>query len=205
MRRKNPHTTSAIYIEPDTAVCDPDWKIYFYHWLKTKPFWKLSNDDIKEILKLPKKEQKIIFSYKKIWDQAFYSNFSPGSDKAIIEEIKKGKPIKDTVSSKNIAAIRAKYFYIALCPLCKKSVNITFTYPKHYCPNCEGLTSNQKLQLRRAIKNGRKICKYCGIVPLPKKYPNRDYCSRSCQQKAYLIRKEREKWENEKDTEIVFS
>jgi hypothetical protein len=98
------------------------------------------------------------------------------------------------IQSDNLPGIRAKYYFITLCPICKKSVNITLSHPRRVCPNCERLTSNQRLQLRRANKTGRRICKYCGVVVLPKEYPNREYCCRTHQQKANRRQKEHERW-----------
>jgi hypothetical protein len=206
--------TSAVFIEPDRWLWEPDWKLYFYQWLKSKsgikviPKWTWTNEYIREhLLKLPKNELEKQYSYNKIWEQAAGFCHPAGFDNEIIERIKEGNPVRFKIENKrveswydpeiqsdNLPGVRAKYYFISLCPVCRKSVNITLSKPKRLCPNCERLTSNQRLQLRRAIKKGRRICKYCGMVVLPKEYPNRDYCSRNHQQKADRRRKEHERW-----------
>lgn len=172
------------------------------------PNWKWSNDYIKEyLLKLPKNDLRKHYSYRKIWDQATEFFHDCGYDNEIIEDIKKGLPIRfeiqyrsveswydPEIQADNLPGIRAKYYWVSLCPLCKKSVNITISHRKEYCPNCERLTSNQRLQLQRAIKKGKRICKYCGMVVLDKKYSNREYCCRAHTEKAYRRKKEHE-WE----------
>lgn len=198
--------TSAQFIEPDRWIWEPDWKIYFYHWLGIPPYWKWTNEYIKEkLLPLSEKERKHERAYGKIFDQATEFCHCAGFDFDIIEQIKKGKPIRFEIRYRNVESwydpplqannlpgIRAKYYFISLCPICRKSVNIALTHPKRFCPNCERLTENQRLQLKRAIKHGKRICKYCGMVVLPKEYPNREYCCRAHTEKAYRRKMEHE-------------
>lgn len=196
--------TSRVFIEPDKWLWEPDWKIYYYYWLGIPPYWKWTNEYIREkLLMLPEKERRHERAYGKIFDQATAFCHYDGYNNEIIKDIKKGLPKRYEIQYRsikswydpeirvdNLLGIRAKYYWVSLCPLCKKSVNITLSHPKKYCPNCERLTSNQKLQLRRAIKKGKRTCKYCGVVILEDNYPNREYCCRAHNDRAYRRKKE---------------
>jgi hypothetical protein len=85
-----------------------------------------------------------------------------------------------------------KTIYFALCVNCKKELLISLSRPVKYCPRCSKIRKRYKQQIRRAIKEGRRRCKYCQ-KPLPKKYPNRVYCEGgACKQAAYRGRKIKE-------------
>jgi hypothetical protein len=174
-----------IQIEPDSRLEDLDLSFYFHYWYHRIPQWKVSG---KAVLDLDKTD----FSLYQVWLQAF-SQFQFDID---INRLKEGEIFKFNLEyhiNFNIPARWKKYF-ISLCPICKKAVNIHLSRPIKYCPNCARIKDANKQRLRRAIKRGQHLCKCCG-KPLPKEYPNRDYCpGGACKQKAYRERKEHEWW-----------
>lgn len=165
--------------------------LYFYHWLKVDPVWKISG-------KLSKED----ISYKQIWEQATSRFLFQEVD---ITRLKKGEIFRFDIEDKFIRGYdihtlhqsittKEKKYCISICPVCKKAVNIHLSRVKKLCPNCDRESKSDKQRIRRAIKKGRNFCKSCGKL-LPKEYPNRDYCpGGACKQKMYRKRKEKESW-----------
>lgn len=171
-----------LRIEPDTHLEENDLSIFFYYWHNRIPQWKVSGQAVMNL-------ENMDFSLYNIWIQAI-SQIQFNID---INRLKKGQCFKFDIEyhiNQNIPARWRKY-YISICHGCKKSVIIHLSRPIIYCPNCARIKDANEQRLRRAIKQGRKLCKYCG-KPLPKEYPNRDYCpGGSCKNKEYRLRKKR--------------
>jgi hypothetical protein len=97
-----------------------------------------------------------------------------------------------------------KKIYLSLCSDCKRDMIINVSRSVRYCPACSQKREADKQRIKRAIKQGLRLCKYCR-KPLPKKYPNRVFCKGgTCKQAAYRERK-REGEEKRFLQEIPFS
>jgi hypothetical protein len=146
------------WIEPDSRLEDLDLSIYFHFWHNRSPQWNVSG---KAVLDLDDMD----FSLYQVWLQAF-SQIQFDID---INRLKEGEIFKFNLEyhiNFNIPARWKKYF-ISLCPICEKAVNIHLSRPIKYCPNCARIKDANEQRLRRAIKRGQHLCKCCG-KPLPK-------------------------------------
>lgn len=187
-------------------MIEEDLSVYFSHWLHISAKWEVTSIlDVpaQELLKLSKEELNEYYSYTKIWHQAFSHFIAVDID--FITRLENGENLKFDIEYKDRESwydpeirvrnitIRAKKYFISLCPVCKKAVNIHLSRAKILCPNCTLIANTDKQRLRR----GWKVCKYCG-KPLPKEYPNRNYCQGGvCKQRAYRERKACESWKND--------
>jgi hypothetical protein len=191
----NDFSSSREPFEPDGRLWKEDLSVYFYHWIGRIPQWRVTG---KAVLGL----KDLDFSLHKIWLQS-YSRILFDID---INRLKKGEIFKFDIEysiNQNIPP-KWKIYFISLCPVCKKAVNIHFRRPVRYCPNCAKESKTDKQQLRRAIKQNRRLCKTCS-KPLPRKYPNRNYCpGGACKQKSYRNRKQHGSWLKNLDTEVIF-
>lgn len=78
-------------------------------------------------------------------------------------------------------------FFFTKCSNCKTFI-INGSRGVKYCPVCSEKRDAKKQRIKRAIKQGRRLCEYCR-EPLPKKYPNRVFCEGGiCKQAAYRER-----------------
>jgi len=106
------------------------------------------------------------------WWFAYYLNHR--------DEFEKGKNI-DTKIPFSLLPPRGKAhnkLYFIKCDGCNTVFGCT-ERKFQYCPTC---LNERKNNLQR-IHRGAQTCKHCG-KPLPKKYPNRKYCSGACRTAA---------------------
>lgn len=155
---------------------DHDLSVYFYQWHDRKPLWKILENELEP-------DNKDYFLYE-VWNQASLQL------QINLENFLIGKNIDCELEFHIYHNIPAKWKKICfiLCPSCKKSINIHLSRAVKYCPVCSNMKTNERRRKIRAIKIGHRLCKHCG-KPLPKKYPNREYCCRSHQQMSWLNRK----------------
>jgi len=168
------------YKDRGMTIDEENLTVYFYHWLHRIPSWCVSRKGAKNL-------DETDFALSEIRLQASQRLYSePG----IIDRLRKGEIFKFNIKftiNRNIPSYWKKYC-ISLCPVCEKSVNVHLSRSVKYCPNCAQETKMDNQRLRRAIKQNRHLCKTCG-KPLPKEYPNRNYCNGACKQKDYRRRK----------------
>jgi hypothetical protein len=165
-------------------IDEEDLSVYFYYWLHRIPSWHVSRKAAKNL-------DDIDFALTEIWSQATKHLYSEPN---IFERLRQGEIIKCNIefNIKHNIPPKWKRYCISLCSVCKKGVNIHLSRSVKYCPKCARENRIDQQRLRRAIKQNRRLCKNCG-KPLPKKYPNRNYCpGGACKQKEYRRRKQRE-------------
>lgn len=172
------------YKERPMTMDEEDLSVYFYHWLHRTPSWCVSRKEAKNL-------DDIDFALTEIWFQATQLLCSKSDT---IERLRKGEIVKFDIefNIKHNIPPKWKTYCISLCPVCKKGVNIHLSRSVKYCPKCAKENKLDQQRLRRAVKQHQHLCKSCGN-PLPKKYPNREYCpGGACKQKEYRQRKQRE-------------